>query len=1094
MDKKSYGSLLQSVVISLLVVLPSYSQQIITDGKTNTTLQVNNNVTNVTTSTLYSTTALNSFKKFNVDEGNVVNLHHPLNSQRLVNLIKDEKTQINGILNSIKNGHISGDVFFVNPYGVTVGQGGVINVSSLTIVTPNLSEVNNFFYPDNKVNPTAINNLLNNKLQINSQAQVVNDGVINAITKVRIDTGSCNNSGKISTAAIYKENNIAMGDVVNINDIDTLPTMIKYNGSIYINATQEIINSGKLTARGGYKLSGGSIVLNASDINLTPDSELSTTGKGYRSNGGNILLTANNIGNNSSSYDTGAGSTGNAGYVKLAAKNNVNIEGLNFKALVYSGYTNNITVESPNIFAEGNIKTNASDIYFTATKGVKFTDNTLITTKSLNAVGLSNRKSGNLKINTPGISFANGQTVIDTSADNNFNSGAVTILSDVITNVNGLKHTINAGNNNVVFNRKSLGDININNGNQVDAATNEITGDVGMFASQDSFNLSAQKITFGITSAADKITAQNLNVNLDLNLENNLALCAAKKVNLTNNVTAKNVEIFADVAISGAATIKAINNISLNSPNGQIGTSEQYLNVDEGAIGNLTSNSKLNTYLSEVNGDMRINVLKSVNDIYLRTNGNIINARPTAGSNIIANNLFVIKHIDAYFTNGNYYMFGIDDDPFGNNSQTSIFDVYKQVFRTNGQNWAKMPESNFRLYDSDREKLTKTAILNGLKEFANKTSEKDMLFIMYEGHGGFSSQDRGEIDENNGIAQTPVDEYMGLYGISITDDEFASALSGAKGTVVFVTSQCYGGGMFGGSADIDQVAIKNGFKFFGMSGTNESTYAWASYFSRFGVNSYTGFIHQNLINSAMYKESCFYSYDQTYTGYKGYKGYKNDYAFNANGNLYLDEWHSAINKKDVFYVPYQNSVYSYSYNKYTNMTSDDLINNPIVIKNWDSPFVDNSFVTQNIGTDTKPLVVDLKGILDANVKGNINISGTINKSNIISETGNVNLSGYIKGSTKVKTQGNITLTGLGFDIYLDSLDGNNVVVTQKTYNKNILNARTDTAANVIGNNITLTDAYGYVGTLKKKLNVDIKNGKLTVNARSNKVYINEVNK
>lgn len=90
-----------TVLLSLVM-----AQQIVIDGKTQTTLNTNGNVTDFRTQTISGANAYNSFKKFNVDKGNTVNLHLPGSTKTLVNLIYDEKSNINGILNSIKNGSI----------------------------------------------------------------------------------------------------------------------------------------------------------------------------------------------------------------------------------------------------------------------------------------------------------------------------------------------------------------------------------------------------------------------------------------------------------------------------------------------------------------------------------------------------------------------------------------------------------------------------------------------------------------------------------------------------------------------------------------------------------------------------------------------------------------------------------------------------------------------------------------------------------------------------------------------------------------------------------------------------------------------------
>jgi len=83
-------------------VLPGYSQQIITDGNTNTVLNTDGTRTNITTSTIKGKNAFNSFSKFKVNTGNTVNLILPDSTDNLLNLIYNESSHINGVLNSVK--------------------------------------------------------------------------------------------------------------------------------------------------------------------------------------------------------------------------------------------------------------------------------------------------------------------------------------------------------------------------------------------------------------------------------------------------------------------------------------------------------------------------------------------------------------------------------------------------------------------------------------------------------------------------------------------------------------------------------------------------------------------------------------------------------------------------------------------------------------------------------------------------------------------------------------------------------------------------------------------------------------------------------
>ena len=77
-------------LITNLILLPvplSFAQQIIPDGQTQTQLNIQGATTDITTATIQGDNAFNSFSKFDVYQGNTVNLHLPHGTQNLLNLV-----------------------------------------------------------------------------------------------------------------------------------------------------------------------------------------------------------------------------------------------------------------------------------------------------------------------------------------------------------------------------------------------------------------------------------------------------------------------------------------------------------------------------------------------------------------------------------------------------------------------------------------------------------------------------------------------------------------------------------------------------------------------------------------------------------------------------------------------------------------------------------------------------------------------------------------------------------------------------------------------------------------------------------------------
>ena len=145
--------------------LAAYATEINQTGvpfKTDTTINQNNNIFNISTTTTNNAgnIGFNTFGRFNVTQGDIVNLNLINNQNKLVNLIFDSSaSQINGIVNSYMNGQIGGNVLFANPHGFVVGKTGVFNVGSLTLMTPKEDVMKKIFNGSN-VNDTNLNKLI----------------------------------------------------------------------------------------------------------------------------------------------------------------------------------------------------------------------------------------------------------------------------------------------------------------------------------------------------------------------------------------------------------------------------------------------------------------------------------------------------------------------------------------------------------------------------------------------------------------------------------------------------------------------------------------------------------------------------------------------------------------------------------------------------------------------------------------------------------------------------------------------------------------------------------------------------------------------
>lgn len=77
--------------------------------------------------------ALNKFDKFGIEQHDVANLHMG-EANHQINLVQN-RINIDGVVNAIKDNKIGGDVYFFSDAGIAVGANGVFNVGRLTLGT-----------------------------------------------------------------------------------------------------------------------------------------------------------------------------------------------------------------------------------------------------------------------------------------------------------------------------------------------------------------------------------------------------------------------------------------------------------------------------------------------------------------------------------------------------------------------------------------------------------------------------------------------------------------------------------------------------------------------------------------------------------------------------------------------------------------------------------------------------------------------------------------------------------------------------------------------------------------------------------------------
>ena len=165
---------------------------IVADGRTNTHVATSGNVTDVRTDSVNGVNAYNSFSRFNVPGGTTTNLHVPDSAKNLVNLVHNERSDINGVLNSYKNGQIGGNVYFLNPHGVVIGSGGAVNVGSLTMMTPTKQYMDGLLSKNGEISMVHERQLFEGNVPLSDSGVISVKGRVNAVESVTLKAGGVN--------------------------------------------------------------------------------------------------------------------------------------------------------------------------------------------------------------------------------------------------------------------------------------------------------------------------------------------------------------------------------------------------------------------------------------------------------------------------------------------------------------------------------------------------------------------------------------------------------------------------------------------------------------------------------------------------------------------------------------------------------------------------------------------------------------------------------------------------------------------------------------------------------------------------------------
>ncbi|MBE6102803.1 MAG: leukotoxin LktA family filamentous adhesin [Selenomonas ruminantium] len=209
-----------------LPALTVHAQNAITkaDNANAGTISKNGQVTDILADRVVNNIAINRFKNFRLEQGNIANLYFgttksDASAGTLMNFV-DSKVDVNGTLNAIRNGRVDGDLYFLSPNGIVIGANGVINAGKVGLIVPQESTYDTLLSKafKGKMSLTP-QQLRSGEIPLNEDGSLTVQGKINTVDGVLL---AASNIHVESGAKILSQNTLDYASLVNIKENENI--------------------------------------------------------------------------------------------------------------------------------------------------------------------------------------------------------------------------------------------------------------------------------------------------------------------------------------------------------------------------------------------------------------------------------------------------------------------------------------------------------------------------------------------------------------------------------------------------------------------------------------------------------------------------------------------------------------------------------------------------------------------------------------------------------------------------------------------------------------------------------------------------------
>ena len=437
--------------------------QIVVDGRTDTTVSnTGQNAITVTTESISQGNAINAFSAFNVNTGQTVNLVQPDATNALINIVTgDQVSQIEGTLNTIKNGEIGGNVIIANTNGIVVGRSGTVNAGQLTLTTPSRAFTDSLFGEDGSFNDAAFGDLATGREAFNNEAdiKVLAGAQINAAALAVRAGRDIEIAGRVYSRFGGMSFNLADGARPNIKQAEEL--VIDKDGVIHLLAGRDVSISGEVASRevaNSVSANGGEInIVAGRDIEVTGRVDVSALGEGDA--GAALIYAGRDATISGGGVISANAEAGRGGFVEFSARETV-IQVGRLEAYSETGDSGAILIDPVDLIIAADVNTLGADITYEASGRVTVQDGVTVSTREIGVAAVpvtpedidatSLGASGDLTINATEIHIgANARLLahgIDADAGNiSLSAGGLT--NAVLVGGQTVFYTLDSSNN-----------------------------------------------------------------------------------------------------------------------------------------------------------------------------------------------------------------------------------------------------------------------------------------------------------------------------------------------------------------------------------------------------------------------------------------------------------------------------------------------------------------------------------------------------------------------------------------------------------------------------------------------------------------------